>query len=148
MLKSKRVVGALLTKPKKDQTQGLGMINMQQAWWQKLQTKCYTWWQNGDNTAWRDHVHVDRQRYSKRWNGTRSRNSTQIDTSRWTHGSGHCVIGMRVNFTTMVGRVRGMPVLYQPLPKRTVTGGWTGKKQKTIQGDSREKRTRVRKGKE
>ena len=45
-----------------------------------------------------------------------------IDTGRWTHGSDHCMIGMRMNFTTMVGRVRGMPKLYQP-SKRVVMAG-------------------------
>ena len=85
-----------------------GERNMQQAWWPKLQAKCYTW-QNGDNKTWIDHAYVDSD---KAKDGTVQ--GVGIDTSRWTHGSDHCMVGMRVNFTTMVGRVRGMPVLYQP----------------------------------
>ena len=89
----------------KERMQGLGMINMQQAWWPKLQAKCYTW-QNGESKAWIDHVYVDSNTDK---DGTVR--GVGIDTSRWTHGSDHCMIGILVNFTTMVGRVRGMPLL-------------------------------------
>ena len=42
----------------KERMHGLGMINIQQAWWAKLHAKCYTW-QNGECKAWIDHVYVD-----------------------------------------------------------------------------------------
>ena len=124
----------------KERMQGLGMINMQQVWWPKLQAKCYTW-QNGDNKAWIDHVYVDSNTAK---DGTIR--GVGIDTSRWTHGSDHCMIGMRVNFTTMVGRVRGMPVLYQP-PKRTVMAGQAKNKKQYREIAERREREQKKKGK-
>ena len=124
----------------KERMQGLGMTNMQQAWWPKLQAKCYTW-QNGNNKAWIDHVYVDSNTAK---DGTVR--GVGIDTSRWTHGSDHCMIGMRVNFTTMVGRVRGMPVLYQP-PKRTVMAGQAKNKKQYREIAERREREQKKKGK-
>ena len=45
-----------------------------------------------------------------------------IDTSEWGHDSDHSMIGIRVNFTTMVCRIQGMEPLYKPR-KRVVMAG-------------------------
>ena len=56
------------------------------------------------------------------------------------------MIGMRVNFTTIVGRVRGMPVLYQP-PKRTVMAGQAKNKKQYREIAERREREQKKKGK-
>ena len=46
----------------------------------------------------------------------------RIDTSEWGHDPVHSMIGIRVNFTTVVGRIQGMEPPYKPR-KRVVMAG-------------------------
>ena len=73
---------------------------------------------------------MDRPRVCGPQNDER-RNSQRsgIDSSTWAHGSDHCMVGIRVNFTTMVGRVRDMPTLYKPTMRTVMAGQQKSKTQ-------------------
>jgi hypothetical protein len=104
------------TKAWANSTEQSGMINVMQAWWPHLRHKFITW-RNGDSKSWIDHVYADIKTMTDA-----SITGVGIDTSEWGHDSDHSMIGIRVNFTTMVGRVHGMEPLYKPR-KRVVMAG-------------------------
>jgi hypothetical protein len=99
------------------------LVNVQQAWWPQLRHKCITW-RNGDSKSWIDHVYTDIKTMTDN-----SITGVGVSTGEWDHDSDHSMIGIRINFTKMVGRVRGMEPLYKPRQRIVMAGQKANKNQ-------------------
>ena len=100
-----------------------GLRNSMNSWWPNRKHQCYTWI-NGEKKSWIDHIYVSNKFLQ---DGTIT--GAGIDTGKITYKSDHRMVGVRVNFTTMVGRMEGMPKIQKTRP-RTVKA--TIKKNKEI----------------
>ena len=104
-------------------TEQTGMINVMQAWWPHLRHKFVTW-KNGSNQSWIDHVYTDTKTMTDA-----CITGVGIDNSEWGSDSDHSMIGIRVNFTNMVGRTQGMEPLYKPRQRVVMAGQKQNKEQ-------------------
>ena len=85
--------------------------NSMGSWWPNRKHQCYTW-TNGENKSWIDHIYVSNKFLQ---DGTIT--GEGIDTGKITYKSDHRMVGVRLNFTTMVGRIEGMPKTQKNRPK-------------------------------
>ena len=88
-----------------------GLRNSMNSWWPNRKHQCYTWI-NGEKKSWIDHIYVSNKFLQ---DGTIT--GAGIDTGKITYKSDHRMVGVRVNFTTMVGRIEGMPKTQKTRPR-------------------------------
>ena len=92
------------------------MVNTMAAWWPNLRHQCNTW-VNGTNKGWLDHIYASTKLIQEG-----SILQAGIETGGTFYKSDHCIVGVQVNFTKLIGRIQGMPKLYKPR-KRVVMAG-------------------------
>ena len=88
-----------------------GLRNTMNSWWPNKKHQCYTW-VNGEKKSWIDHIYASNTFLQ---DGTIT--GAGIDTGKITYKSDHIMVGVRVNFITMVGRIEGMPKTQKNRPK-------------------------------
>ena len=108
-----------------------GLRNTMDSWWPNRKHQCYTWI-NGEKQSWIDHIYVSNNFLQ---DGTIT--GAGIDTGKITYKSDHRMVGIRVNFTTMVGKIEGMPKTQKNRPRRS---NQLKKKQRSLQNHSTNQR--------